>query len=204
MMSASENQACRKAEFNQVVEEQLEGPVRDAADRSRVERRRPIGGHGRRRGRQAVMRERKAKVLATEIVRDAKGQPVIVQESPLNRYGIKITQFSVTETEYDPADLGAIRRQEAVLPGCRASEGPATRGATTASDDYRAWSRQVAETEAAANLEKKKATVAAQQEQEVAVIRKAEAVTQGPAERRSRPARQAGSRDPEGDRPDQG
>jgi uncharacterized membrane protein YqiK len=38
--------------------------------------------------------------------------------------------------------------------------------------------RQVAETEAAANLEKKKATVAAQQEQEVSVIKKAQAVTQ--------------------------
>ena len=37
--------------------------------------------------------------------------------------------------------------------------------------------RQVAETEAAANLEKKKATVAAQQQQEVAVIQKTEAVT---------------------------
>ena len=106
MMSASENQASRKSEFNQVVEEQLarglfemrrtEVELNDAAQLEAT----GVGADGK-----PIMRERKAKVLATEIVRDAKGQPVIVQESPLNRYGIKIIQFSVTETEYDQQTL---------------------------------------------------------------------------------------------------
>jgi len=106
MMSASENQASRKAEFNQVVEEQLSKGLFEMrrtevelSDMGQLEAA-GIGADGK-----PIMREKKAKVAATEIVRDGKNAPIIVQESPLKRYGIEIIQFSVTETEYDGKTL---------------------------------------------------------------------------------------------------
>ena len=123
------------------------------------------------------MRERKAKVAATEIVRNAKGQPIVVQESPLNRYGILVTQFSVTETEYDPKTLEQFAAKKQSYLAAEQAKAQRQEEQQQRLMIIERGLRQVAETEAAANLEKKKATVAAQQEQEVAVIRKAEAVT---------------------------
>src|SRR5208337_1967358 len=104
MMSASENQASRKAEFNQVVEEQLtqglfemrrtEVELKDVAEAAQV------GPDGK-----PVASEKKAHVMATEIVLGDNGKPVIVQPSPLARYKIAILQFSVTETQYDEKTL---------------------------------------------------------------------------------------------------
>jgi len=178
MMSASENQASRKAEFNQVVEEQLskglfemrrtEVELNDAVQMEAA----GVGSDGK-----PIMRERKAKVLATEIVRDKNGKPIIVQESPLNRYGIKVIQFSVTETEYDPQTLKQFAAKKESYLAAEQAKAQRQEEQQQRLMIIERGLRQVAETEAAANLEKKKATVAAQQEQEVAVIRKAEAVT---------------------------
>ncbi len=178
MMSASENQASRKAEFNQVVEEQLsnglfemrrtEVELNDAVQMEAA----GVGSDGK-----PIMCERKAKVLATEIVRDKNGKPIIVQESPLNRYGIKVIQFSVTETEYDPQTLKQFAAKKESYLAAEQAKAQRQEEQQQRLMIIERGLRQVAETEAAANLEKKKATVAAQQEQEVAVIRKAEAVT---------------------------
>lgn len=178
MMSASENQASRKAEFNQVVEQQLsdglfemrrtEVELNDAAQLEAA----GVGPDGK-----PIMREKKAKVAATEIVRDNKGKPIIVQESPLKRYGIEIIQFSVTETEYDPKTLEQFAAKKQSYLAAEQAKAQRQEEQSQRLMIIERGLRQVAETEAAANLEKKKATVAAQQEQEVAVIRKAEAVT---------------------------
>ena len=179
MMSASENQASRKAEFNQVVEEQLAKGLFEMR-RTEVElndmgqlEAAGVGSDGK-----PIMREKKAKVAATEIVRDGKGQPVIVQESPLNRYGIKIIQFSVTETEYDQQTLQQFAAKKQSYLAAEQAKAQRQEEQQQRLMIIEKGLRQVAETEAAANLEKKKATVAAQQEQEVAVIRKQQAVTQ--------------------------
>lgn len=179
MMSASENQASRKAEFNQVVEEQLKQGLFEMrrtevelSDAAQLESTGTIGPDGK-----PVMRERKAKVAATEIVHNAKGQPIVVQESPLNRYGILVTQFSVTETEYDPKTLEQFAAKKQSYLAAEQAKAQRQEEQQQRLMIIERGLRQVAETEAAANLEKKKATVAAQQEQEVAVIRKAEAVT---------------------------
>ncbi len=179
MMSASENQASRKTEFNNVVESQLATGLFDMRrtevelnDMAQLEAA-GVGADGK-----PIMRERKAKVLATEIVRDDKGKPVITQESPLGRYGIEIIQFSVTETEYDAKTLEQFAAKKQSYLAAEQAKAQRQEEQQQRLMIIERGLRQVAETEAAANLEKKKATVAAQQEQEVAVIKKAQAVTQ--------------------------
>ncbi len=179
MMSASENQASRKTEFNNVVESQLAAGLFDMRrtevelnDMAQLEAA-GVGADGK-----PIMRERKAKVLATEIVRDDKGKPIITQESPLKRYGIEIIQFSVTETEYDAKTLEQFAAKKQSYLAAEQAKAQRQEEQQQRLMIIERGLRQVAETEAAANLEKKKATVAAQQEQEVAVIKKTQAVTQ--------------------------
>lgn len=179
MMSASENQASRKAEFNQSVEEQLSKGLFEMRrtevelnDTAQIEATGTVGPDGK-----PIVRERKAKVLATEIVRDEKGKPIIVQESPLKRYGIEIIQFSVTETTYDDKTLEQFAAKKQSYLAAEQAKAQRQEEQQQRLMIIERGLRQVAETEAAANLEKKKATVAAQQQQEVAVIQKTEAVT---------------------------
>ena len=97
MMTASENQTSRKAEFAKVIGDQLQNglyrfkrievPVLD------------ING-------QVKMTEDGKQVTqyATAIVQGANGtDPIIDAVSPLKQYGIEVTQFSVTSVEYDKA-----------------------------------------------------------------------------------------------------
>lgn len=178
MMSASENQASRKAEFNQVVEEQLVNGLFEMrrteielSDVAEIEE--GIGPDGKK-----IIKEKKAKVLATEIVRDKNGKPVVVQESPLNRYMVGIIQYSVTETQYDEQTLKQFAAKKASYLAAEQAKAQRQEEQQQRLMIIEKGLRQVAETEAAANLEKKKATVAAQQQQEVAVIRKQQAVTE--------------------------
>ncbi|MEN6367614.1 MAG: SPFH domain-containing protein [Thermoguttaceae bacterium] len=177
MMSASENQASRKAEFNQVVEEQLtkglfemrrtEVELNDAAQ---LEATGNVDANGK-----PIMREKKAKVLATEIV-EKDGKPVIVQPSPLERYNIGVTQFSVTETQYDDKTLEQFSaKKESYLAAERAKAQRQEEQQQRLMIVERGL-RQVAEIEAAQNQEKKKATIAAEQKKEVAAIEKDQAV----------------------------
>ncbi len=94
LMSSSEHQSARKAEFTQVVDDmlrkgiyqmrQVEVRLKDQED----EAGRPIT------------------VLATEIVRDADtGLPLIAQVSPLEHYGFEVLQYSITATNYDAVTL---------------------------------------------------------------------------------------------------
>lgn len=89
VMSASENQASRKAEFAQIVEQQLnEGLFKmRRVERTLLDQLDKDG--------KPVM------VLATEVVHGADGKPIVIQASPLRELGLLVTQFSITETEYD-------------------------------------------------------------------------------------------------------
>ncbi len=179
MMSASENQASRKAEFNQVVEEQL---IRGLYEMRRTEVELKdvsetvaggVGADGK-----PIAVEKRAKVMATEVVLDDKGKPIVVQPSPLDRYKIGIIQFSVTETEYDQQTLAQFSaKKESYL---KAEQAKAQR-----QEEYQQrlmvterGLRQVAEITAEENQKKTRATIQAQQRAEVAIIAKQEAVTQ--------------------------
>lgn len=179
MMSASENQASRKAEFNQVVEEQLvrglfemrrtEVELRDVSETTTPQ----VGPDGK-----PVATEKKARVMATEVILDKSGKPIIVQVSPLERYRIGILQFSITETKYDQQTLAQFAtKKESYLA---AEQAKAQR-----QQEYQQrlmvtekGLRQVAEIEASENQKKKQATIQAEQQREVAVIAAEQAVVQ--------------------------
>lgn len=125
-----------------------------------------------------IITEKKAQVQATEVVNDKDGNPIVIQPSPLIGYGLIIPQFSITAIEYDSktqeqfaakktsylnAELAKAQRQNEVQQRLMVEE----RGR-----------RQVADVQAEQNQIKEKATIAAQQEADVAVIKKVEAVTQ--------------------------
>ena len=176
MMSASENQASRKAEFNQVVEEQLSQGLfemrRTEVELKDVTEAAQVGPDGK-----PVASEKKAHVMATEIVSGDNGKPVIVQPSPLARYKIGILQFSVTETQYDDKTLEQFAaKKESYL---KAEQAKAER-----QQEYQQrlmvtekGLRQVAEITAEENQKKARALIQANQAAEVAVISKTQAVT---------------------------
>lgn len=176
MMSASENQASRKAEFNQMVEAQLAKGLfemrRTTIELDEVSEIQegidPVTG-------KKIVKEKKARVQATEVI-ERNGIPIVVQDSPLALYGIDIIQFSVTDTNYDPRTREQFAaKKEAYLAAERAKAQRQEESQQRLMIIERGL-RQVAETEAAANLEKKKATVEADKLREVAVIDKQRAV----------------------------
>jgi uncharacterized membrane protein YqiK len=124
-----------------------------------------------------ILREKKVKVAATEIVLDS-GKPVVVQVSPLDRYKLGVIQFSVTETTYDEQTLQQFAAKKQSYLAAEQAKAQRQEEQQQRLMIIEKGLRQVAETEAASNLEKKKATVAAQQQQEVAVIKKQQAVTE--------------------------
>lgn len=93
VMSSSENQSARKAEFNFLVHEQLQKGLFESRKIEQIlkdktdEKGEPIT------------------VFATEIVKNDQGLPVIQQPSPLMEYGIEVVQFSIEETNYDDTTL---------------------------------------------------------------------------------------------------
>jgi hypothetical protein len=160
LMSASENQAARKSEFAQTVEDQLRRglyvmkrttvALKDRFD----EKGQPI------------------KVEATEIVKDEKGVAEQAETSPLLTYGIDVVQFSITGTDYDERTIAQFAaKQEAFLAAERSKaerEQEIQRKLMIEAQGL----RQVAEIEAAANQAKAKAVTEGQQRVEVAMKEK--------------------------------
>jgi hypothetical protein len=93
LMSGSEHQSQRKAEFYQVVSDQLSK-----------------GLYSMERVKQKIERGERADTLSdeqdfqyiTRIKRDTSGQPVLSATSPLTEYGITVVQYNQTDTIYDP------------------------------------------------------------------------------------------------------
>ena len=174
LMSASEHQTARKAEFSQLVDEQLRLGLYKMR---RIEKTLDDGlletvGEG-----QVI--EKPQKVTATEIVLDEEtGEPVIAQKSPLQVYGIDVVQFSVTDTSYDPkTEEQFAAKKESYL---KAEEAKASRQNEIQQTlmVVEKGKREVAEIEAQANQAKKKAEVEAEQAAQVAEIAKRQAVTE--------------------------
>lgn len=111
IMSSTENQASRKSEFNQIVEQML-------ADGLFVMRRQVVTledsviDNTKNKGTAETVSGIEAsvtapiKVVATEIVNDPKtGKQMISSVSPLKRYGMVVEQFSIMDTNYDSVTL---------------------------------------------------------------------------------------------------
>jgi hypothetical protein len=188
VMSASENQASRKAEFNQIIEEQLAAGLFkmrrteiELNDLSTIEEVKDENGN-------KVQKEKKAKVQATEIVLGKDGKPVVIQDSPLKQYGISIGQFSITEINYDHTTLeqfAAKKKSYLAAEQAKAERQQEVQQRLMIEEKGR---RQVAEVEAAENQKKAAALIQANQAAEVAIVTKAQAVTA--AEQRTEVANQ--------------
>lgn len=100
LMSASENQAARKAEFTQLVENQT---AEGLYSMERIEKyiELPQSADEISDGEAP----RTEAVTATRLIYDENGLPVVSKVSPLKTYGIAVLQFSITETVYDPETL---------------------------------------------------------------------------------------------------
>lgn len=99
LMSGSEHQSQRKAEFYQVVSEQLsKGLYTLERVKQKLERTDKTEGFGDDQDVQYI----------TRIKRAADGQPVISAPSPLSEYGITVVQYNQTDTVYDPDTVTQI------------------------------------------------------------------------------------------------
>jgi hypothetical protein len=165
LMSSSENQSARKAEFQQVVEEMMKKGlyVMKRVDRELKDRTDEKG--------KAIT------VYATEIVLDKNNQPTIAQASPLADYGIEIMQFSVTGTEYDEQTRKQFaQKKESFL---KAEQSKAQRESEVQErlmieEKYK---KEKSETEGIANKEMAKAEIEGKQKVAVAAQAKLEAET---------------------------
>jgi hypothetical protein len=178
VMSASENQSSRKAEFNQIVEEQLvKGLFKmrrttiELDDLSEIEEV-GIDAQGNK-----ITKEKKARVQATEIVLDKDGKSIIVQVSPLLHYELVINQFSITETEYDEATLRQFAAKKESYLNAEKSKAQRQEEVQQRLMVEEKGRRLVAEIQAEENQKKERALIQAQQAAEVAVIEKDRAVT---------------------------
>lgn len=177
VMSASENQASRKSEFNQIIEEQLglglfkmRRTEIELNDLSTIEEVKDEAGN-------KIQKEKKARVQATEIVLGKDGKPVVIQDSPLKSYGIGIGQFSITEINYDHTTLeqfAAKKKSYLAAEQAKAERQQEVQQRLMIEEKGR---RQVAEVEATENQKKAAALIQAAQAAEVAVVTKTQAVT---------------------------
>jgi len=166
LMSSSENQSARKAEFNQIVEDQLvkglyvmrkvEKELKDRTD----EKGRPIT------------------VFATEIVTDKNGMPRVAKFSPLTEnYKIGITQFSITETAYDKETLEQFSAKKKSFLAAEKSKAEREQEVQQRLMVIEKGLREKAEVEAEANKKMATAVIAAQLKANVAIQTKIAAET---------------------------
>jgi hypothetical protein len=188
LMSSSEHQSARKAEFANLIEEQLRHGIYEMRRIEKVykdktdEEGNPIT------------------VYVTEIVRDKTGKPIVAQQSPLKQYKIEILQFSVTGTEYDSQTIKQFEAKKDAFLKAELSKSQREEEVQQRLKVIEEGKRRIAEMEAKMNVEKiravtegkKKAEVAEQQKRqaeieanqklEVAKIEKQEALTRAQRE----------------------
>lgn len=158
LMSSSEHQSSRKAEFTMLVNNMLsDGLYR----MRRIEKSLPdqIDENG-----------RPVVVLATEIITDKDDQPIIAEESPLKTYGLFVTQFSITGTEYDQQTLEQFAAKKASFLATELGKAKVAEETQQRLMVIEKGKRELAEIEAEANMVKIKATVEAQQKVDVAEL----------------------------------
>ena len=165
LMSASENQSARKAEFTQLIESQL---IDGLYQMKRLERRIKTDD----KDDSSSLRR-----ITTELICDLNGNPLIAKPSPLDSYNIKILQFSVTGTEYDSDTLQQFSTKKISFLAAEQSKADREKEKQERLNIIEKGLREVAEAQAAANVIKEKAVVEAQQKVEVAQQTKFEAET---------------------------
>lgn len=155
-MSSSEHQSARKGEFYKLVDEQFRKGLYQAKKVQRElldqidEKGNPV------------------KVWATEVVLGPNGLPLISEESPMTAYGVEVTQFSISITDYDPKTLEQFAaKKEAFLAAERNKAERDSQIQERLMVEERG-KKEKAEVEAQANKQKATAIINAQREVEVA------------------------------------
>ena len=158
LMSSSEHQSSRKAEFTMLVNNMLSNGLYRMR---RIQKSLPdqLDEHG-----------KPIVVFATEIIRDNEGNPIIAEVSPLKEYGLFITQFSVTGTEYDSQTLKQFEAKKASFLATELGKAKVAEEMQQRLMVIEKGKRELAEIEAEANKVKIKATVEAQQKVDVAEL----------------------------------
>lgn len=179
VMSASENQASRKAEFNQIIEEQLSrGLFKMRRTKIELDDVVEIADAGTDKDGNKVTEEKKAVVAATEIIVDKDGTPIIIQPSPLLTYDLQVKQFSVLDIDYDQQTLLQFAAKKQSYLNAEQSKAQLQEEVQQALTVREKGLRQIAEIQAVENQKKEKALIEAAQQAEVAEITKKQAVTQ--------------------------
>lgn len=179
LMSASENQSARKAEFTQLIWDQLTDGLYGMrrVEREVVIEPEPVIGVSVVPGIITTPAPRVEFKLTTELILDDQGKPTVVKESPLIVYGIKILQFSVTGIEYDDDTLDQFSTKKLAYLAAEQSKADREKEKQERYNIIEKGLREVAEAQAAGNVEKETAVVAAQLKAEVAEQAKIEAET---------------------------
>lgn len=165
LMSVTENQASRKAEFTQVVEDQLKRGLY-VMKRARVQLKDRVDEKG-----NAVW------VEANEIVLDDKGVSVRQEKSPLEEYGLTINQFSITGTNYDKLSEEQFKAKQGSFLAAEKSKAQREAEIQQKLMVVAQGERQAAEETAKANITKAKAVTEGQMRLEVAEKEKLAAET---------------------------
>lgn len=164
LMSSSEHMSARKAEFTQLVHQQLvnglfrmrrvEKSFKDATDRT--------GDN--------------ITIFSTEIVLGDDGMPTYAQASPLQQYDLEVLQFSIEDTIYDDKTLEKFAAKKDSL--LRAEQAKADREQEVQQRlmIVERGLRERAEVEAIANKERAQAVINAEREKEVAELNAARGV----------------------------
>ena len=166
LMSSSENQSARKAEFKQVVEGQLKKGTfkmrkeqivrKDVTDKT---------GEG-------------ITIFKTEIVNDKDGMPIVVTSSPITEdFGMTVVQFSVTATNYDPDTKKQFSAKKASFLLTEQAKADREKETQERLMVVERGLREKAEETAKANVLKAKAVIAAELKAEVALQTKLQAET---------------------------
>lgn len=158
VMSTSEHQSARRSEYNALVQEQLD---RGVFEMRKVERQLLD---------QTDDKGKPITVYATEVILDKNGKPEVTKASPLTDFGIKVTQFSITDVRYDDQTVKQfVTKKEAFL----AAENSKAQREKEVQERLMVTEkglREKAEAEALANRQKATEVINAQREKEVAEL----------------------------------
>ena len=166
LMSSSENQSARKAEFKQVVEGQLKsGTYKMRKETVKLTDDTDDTGNT-------------ITIFKTEVVTDADGMPIVVSSSPIvEDFGMTVVQFSVTGTSYDPDTRKQFAAKKASFLLTEQAKADREKETQERLMVIEKGLREKAEAEALGNVAKIKAVIEAEKIAEVAIQTKVAADT---------------------------
>lgn len=163
LMSASEYHAQKRAEFYQVVRDQLEQGLfgMEVVEQEVVMQTPEKGSH-------QFSGNDVETVYKTRITLDAEKQPVQIVTSPLREYGLFVQQYSITNTSYDQQTTTQLDARRESYQLAEQSKAAVMKERQKVYSVIEAGKGEVAKVESVANQEMKEATVNATREVEVA------------------------------------